>query len=71
MDIQNALVIIWMVVFWFISLLLIVVIIQYIHNKPLINSTLVDLIFCDVLRWNWLASSMYYSGIIASHLSDR
>ena len=69
MEFQNVLVITWMIVFGLMSSLLIWFIIQYIYNKPLINKTLVDLIYCDLLGWIWIGNSVYASGIIVSHLS--
>ena len=71
MDAKSELVIIWMVIIIILSLLLNGFIIRYIHNKPLINITLVDLIYCDLLCWILLAAFIFNSLILVCHLSPR
>ena len=71
MEPQNVLVILWMVIDGMAAPLIIGFIIHFIHNKPPINITLVDLIYCDLLCWMLLAVSMFMSGIVAAHMSPR
>ena len=71
MDAYNALVILWMLIVVMLSPLLLIFIIRYIHNKPPVNITLVDLIYCDLLRWMFLADFMYLSGVFVCHISPR
>ena len=71
MEAESVLVVIWMALVGFASTLLIRFIIQHIHNKPPVNISLVDLIYCDSLCWIWLIVCMYCSAIISTHLSPR
>ena len=71
MEAQNVLVIVWMVIVALLSILLNGFIIRFIHNQPLINITVVDLIYCDLLCWTLLAVYMYILGVIAAHQSPR
>ena len=71
MDVQNIGVAIWMLVIGLTSLILTLYIVRYIHNKPLLSITLVDLIFCDILCWVYIAESTYTSAVFACHISPR
>ena len=71
MEVENHIVILWVIIVAFFSLFLIGFIIRYIHNKPPINITLVDLIYCDFLLWMFLVSSTFMSAVIGCHLSPR
>ena len=71
MDVKNILGILWMLTVLIVSPLLVSFIIRYTHNKPPLNITLVDLIYCDLLQWMFLANFMYLSGIFVCHISPR
>ena len=71
MEAENVLVIIWMVIVGIVAIFLIGFIIRFIHNKPPINITLVDLIYCELLCWMLLADFMYISGVVVCHSSPR
>ncbi len=71
MEICGLVVICWLVAIALASTFLIQFIVKYIQRKPLGSLTLVDLIYCDILRWLLMDCLIFMSAIAGCHLTQR
>ena len=45
-------------------------IVKYIQGKPLVKITLVDLIYCDIIRWVWFSTLVFISALAECYLDS-
>ena len=53
-----------------ISVYLVRFIVKYIQGKALLQITLVDLIYCDIIRWVLLCTLIFMSGVVGCHMDS-
>lgn len=71
MEFESLAVVVLLAVIALTSVFLINFITKFIRLKPTLKLTLVDLLYCDILRFLGLQMLVFVSAIIGCHLSER